>query len=446
MPADTCHAFCSSPRTLRHLRRGLFAMALGTLAWSAIHAGDTASPTAKVRIVPTDGDGAKYWPRWRGPSGQGLVEGGNYPDRWSGTDNVLWKIEVPGKGNSSPIVWADKIFLTTAYDNGKRRSILCFARGSGKKLWETFAPAAKPEGAYGKNGWATSTPTTDGQRVYGYFGYAGLLCADMDGKEVWHKTIATTNTLHGMAGSPLLYKDRIVLYQELDAGGFIIALDKRDGATLWKTPRKETVGWGSPLAITVGSQDQIIVSSQYCVYAYDPADGKVIWTCGGNTLEVIPSPVVAHDLLFCCSGRAGPTLAIRPEGAAGDVTGTHVAWKANKGSPFVPGPLVCGDYLYMVNDLLSLVTCYEAKTGKLQWQERCGEPAREGFSAAAVGVNGKVFFTNDQGETFVLKAGPKFELLHVNRIGERTLASPALVDGRWYIRTERHLFCIGEKK
>jgi outer membrane protein assembly factor BamB len=401
-------------------------------------------PATKVRIVPPDGDGGKYWPRWRGASGQGLVTDGDYPDHWSPTDNVLWKVEVPGKGNSSPILWDKHLFLTTAYDGGKRRAILCFDRASGKQLWESCVPTAKPESAYGKNGHATSTPTTDGERIYAYFGNSGVYCVDRAGNEVWHQSLGTIETLHGVACSPLLYKDKLILFQnQYQNKGFIVALDKLTGKEIWKTPRKESVGWGSPLAITVDGKDQIVVSSAYVVYAYDPADGKVLWTCGGSTDEVIPSPVVAHDLLYCCSGRVGPTLAINPSGAIGDVTKTAVVWKTVKGSPFVTSPVVYGDYLTMVNDMLSVVTCYHAKTGKLLWQERCGPPLKEGFSAAGVGVNGKVFFTNDLGETFVLKNGPEFELMRVNALGEKTLASPALLDGRWYWRTEKHLVCVG---
>ena len=157
---------------------------------------------------------------------------------------------------------------------------------------------------------------------------------------------------------------------------------------------------------------------------------------------MIPTPVVGHGLVFCSSGRAGPTLAIRP-GGKGDVTRSHLAWSSPRGSPFVPSPLVDDEYLYMVNDMASIVTCIEAASGRAMWQGRLGVALREGFSASPVAVDGKLFFTNDDGETFVLRAGPKFELLHVNRIGEGTLASPALVDGRWYIRTDRHLFAIG---
>jgi outer membrane protein assembly factor BamB len=176
--------------------------------------------------------------------------------------------------------------------------------------------------------------------------------------------------------------------------------------------------------------------------AYNPETGAELWSWGGTTFAVIPTPVVGYGMVVCSSGRAGPTLAIRP-GGKGDVTDSHVSWTSPRGSPFVPSPILVGEHLYMVNDMQSIATSFDARTGKVMWQNRLGEARREGFSASPVSVDGKVFFTNDEGETFVLKAGPAFELLHVNRIGERTLATPALVDGRWYIRTDRNLFAVG---
>lgn len=400
-----------------------------------------------VRMVLPEGEGIKYWPRWRGPSGQGVVENGTYPDKWSDKENVLWKVSVPGDGNSSPIVWADRIFLTTAYEQGKRRSILCFDRTSGKQLWESFVPEGKPEKVKDKNGWASGTPTTDGERVYAYFGNHGLYCCDFSGNKVWHVTFGDMDAYHGPSCSPLLYKDRVILYQDHRSafGSFVVALDKKTGKEIWKTPRKEKVGWGSPVAISVAGHDQIIVSSEYRVYAYSPADGKELWSCAGNLVEVTPTPVVGHGMLFCCSGRAGPTLAIRPDGS-GDVTKTHLKWRTVKGSPFIPSPLLYGDYLYTVDDIVSAITCLDARSGKQVWRERCGEVVKHGYSASPIGVNGKVFFTNDEGETFVLAAGSEFKLLHVNHMHEKTLASPALVDGCWYIRTQRHLYCVGSKK
>lgn len=429
-----------------NLRGLMVVVILGAIVvYQALTGPAPAAEKTAVRMIPPEGEGSKYWPRWRGPSGQGVVEGGNYPDAWSDTQNVLWKVEVPGRGNSSPIIWKDRIFLTAAFDAGKKRAILCLSRADGKLLWQAFAPDAKPEGVKDKNGYASGTPSTDGERVYAYFGNHGLVCVDVEGQQVWQHGFGEMDAYHGTSCSPLLYRDKVIVYQDhrSASGSFAIALDKRTGKEVWKTPRKEKVGWGSPVAVRVGDHDEIIVSSEYKVYAYEPATGKELWTCTGNLVEVTPTPVVGHGLIYCCSGRAGPTLAIQP-GGSGDVSQSRLSWRVTKGSPFIPSPLLYGDYLYMINDIVSVATCYEAKTGKQLWQERLGTAVKHGFSASPVGVNGKVFFTSDDGETHVLAAGPEFKLLHVNKLKEATLASPALLDGRWYFRTERHLLCIGK--
>jgi outer membrane protein assembly factor BamB len=411
-------------------------------------AGTTArSAPDLLRMIEVDAVAAKYWPRWRGPSGQGQVPDGPYPDRWSPSQNIIWRAPVAGRGNSSPIVWGDRIFLTTAHDGGQRLSLVCFSRSDGKQLWEAFAPASGFERGHPKNGHASATPVTDGRRVYASFGSHGLLAVDFDGKIAWHRPVGRIANYHGSAGSPALYKDRLFIYQDHDGseagGSFVAAFDTATGKVLWQTPREARVGWGTPVVITTGGRDELIVSSQRRVQAYDPATGKELWSVTGNTYEVIPTPVVGHGLVYCASGRAGPTIAIRP-GGSGDVTSTHVAWSVARGSPFVPSPMLVGDVLYLVNDMQSIVTAYEAATGALLFQGRLGTERREGFSSSPVAVNGRVFFTNDDGETFVLKASRTFELSHVNQLGEAVLASPALVDGRWYFRTASSLVAIGK--
>jgi outer membrane protein assembly factor BamB len=397
------------------------------------------------RMIEVTGEGAKYWPRWRGPSGQGFVAPGTYANTWSPTRNVKWRVQVPGQGNSSPIVWGDRIFVTTAHAGGARLSLVAFQRSDGRRLWETFVPQSRTERAHQKNGHASATPVTDGRLVYASFGSNGLAAFDFSGKIVWHRPFGDINNYHGPAGSPILYKDRIFLYQDGDGRGgqpsFVAAFDAKTGRTLWETPRTETVGWGTPVVISVDGHDELIVSSQRRVAAYDPASGRELWTVRGNTFEVIPTPVVAHGLVFCSSGRAGPTLAIRP-GGKGDVTSTHVAWSTPRGSPFVPSGVVHEGLLYLINDMQSILTVYDAQSGALAYQGRLGVAQREGFSASPVVVNGEVFFTNDEGETFVVKAGREFKLLHTNTLGERTLASPALVDGIWYWRTASSLVAI----
>ena len=364
----------------------------------------SASGARNVRMIEVEGEARKYWSQWRGPSGQGIAEGRNYPDTWSATENLDWKVKVPGRGHSSPIIWKDRLFLTAAYD-GTRRVVLCFNREDGKLLWEAATPEpSSVERVYRKNTHATATPVTDGERVYALFGNSGLMAVDFQGKRLWHYSFGETSNYHGPGGSPLLYKDRVIFFQDQRSDSFVAAVQARSGKLLWKTARRETVGWGTPIAIRAGGRDEVIVSGQHAVRAYDPETGKELWMARGNTMEVTPTPAVAHGLVFCPSGRAGPTLAIRP-GGSGDVTDTHTAWQTPRGSPFIPSPLVYGDYLYLVNDMNSIATCLEAKTGKMIWQGRLGEAAREGFSASPVAVDGKVFFTNDNGETFVLAAG-----------------------------------------
>jgi outer membrane protein assembly factor BamB len=416
------------------------------LASAVLLLSDTVRLAEEPRMIEVAGDGAKFWPRWRGPSGQGLVAPGKYTNTWTPTSNVKWRVALPGSGNSSPIVWADRIFLTTAYDRGARLSMIALQRTDGRKLWETFVPQTRAESVHQKNGHASATPVTDGKLVYASFGSNGIAAFEFNsGKLAWHHPLGAINNYHGPAGSPVLYKDRLFLFQDGEGSGgqraFVAAFDAKTGRTLWETPRRETVGWGTPVVIRVDDHDELIVSSQGRVAAYDPDTGRELWTVRGNTYEVIPTPVVAHGLVFCSSGRAGPTIAIRP-GGKGDVTSTHVAWSTPRGSPFVPSGLVYDGLLYLINDMQSILTVYDAQTGTLAYQDRLGVAQREGFSASPVVVNGEVFFTNDDGETFVVKAGRQFNLLHKNTLGERTLASPALVDGVWYWRTASSLIAI----
>jgi outer membrane protein assembly factor BamB len=398
-----------------------------------------------VRLLGVSGEGAQYWPRWRGPSGQGYTAPGTYANTWAPNRNVKWRVPVPGAGNSSPIVWGDRLYVTTAQNNGSRLSLLAFNRADGKLVWETPIPQQGVEWVHQKNGHASATPTTDGRMIYASFGRHGLVGFDMTGKIVWHRKFGPIDNYHGPAGSPVLYKDRVFLYQDHDGSptqrAFVAAFDARTGATIWETPRSQTVGWGTPVVINTGTRDELVVNSQQRVAAYDPDTGRELWTVRGMTFEVIPTPVVGEGLIFASSGRAGPTLAIRP-GGSGDVTATHVAWMTPKGSPFVPSGLVHDGLLYLVNDMQSILTVYEARTGTLVYQGRMGVAQREGFSASPVVVNNEIFVTNDEGETFVVKAGREFRLSHTNTLGERTLASPALVDGIWYWRTAGHLIAI----
>lgn len=446
--------FESSRRAIRNACLLFVIVSSSLLPGSTSQTSHTSDTAPAVSMVVQTGAAMNYWPHWRGPSIQGIVQGKGYPDRWSETDNVLWKVPVTGRGHSTPIVWADRIFLTTAAADGSRRSVLSFRRSDGKLLWDIGVPAPVTERLYQKNSYASSSPTTDGELVYAYFGNSGVVAVNFSGKLVWQVSLGEINLYHGPGGSPVLYKDRLILFQDqMSFGrggggepppGFIVALDKKTGRELWRKNRSPRPGWGSPIAIQVDNRVEIIVSSGRAIDAYDPDTGEMLWTVKGNMPETIPMPVVGNGLLYCSSGRAGPTFAVRP-GGKGDVTASHVVWTSPKGSPFVPSPLVVGDYLYTINDMASIASCHNARTGETIGQVRLGEARREGFSASPVVVEGKVYFTNDDGETFVLSTAPDFRLLHVNRLGAPTLASPALVDGRWYFRTAGHLLCVGSK-
>ncbi len=305
-------------------------------------AGGPARAEDAVAMVADSGEGLKYWPRWRGPSGQGVAAGTTIPTAGPPPRTWLWKAAVPGQGNSSPIVWGDRIILTTAYDDGQRLSVLALRRSDGAKLWETAVPSGRNGWVHGKNGHASSTPATDGTRIYALFGSRGLLALDMDGELVWRADIGPTDNYHGPAGSPLLYKDKVILYQDQARLRSWRRSTRAPASRCGGRAREASVGWGTPIAVRVVDHDEIIVNSQRAVQAYHPDTGKELWRCNGMGFEVIPTPVVGHGMVFCSSGRAGPTLAIKP-GGSGDVTRTHVAWSTERGSPFVPSPLVYGN-------------------------------------------------------------------------------------------------------
>ncbi len=475
LPANQTTHRTPEPRLHSLGRVGCTLIALALAFPGCAESETVAADPVRVEMVPPVGEGAlQQWPQFRGPTRQGIASGQGYPDRWSDSENVHWKVEVPGRGHSSPIIWDDRIFLTTAYDQfidtpigdilaqqGDRvflddqenvRSILCFRRSDGELLWETFVPiSAEPEEGWPKSSYASSTPTTDGQRVYAYFGNHGLLAVDLDGNIVWHEDLGEISRVaRGTSCSPLLYEDRVIIFQDHGGpgGSFIAAFHRETGERLWRTEREARVGWSSPIAIRVetaeGTRDEIITSSQFQVQAYDPHTGEELWSCRGLTDEVVPSPIVAMDMVIACSGRQGPTLAIRP-GGSGEVRDSHLVWNEQRGSPFVPSPLLYRGYLYTLNDMLRVLTCHDAETGEQMYRVRlAGTLTQHGISSSPVAVDGKVFITTDDGVTSVVQAGPEFELLHVNELSSYVFASPALLDGRWYFRTYDHLMCVGQ--
>jgi outer membrane protein assembly factor BamB len=295
-------------------------------------------------------------------------------------------------------------------------------------------------------GHAAATAASDGDRVVAWFGNAGAVCYSLDGDRLWHRRFGEFESELGLASSPVIYRDRVIFVCDHDGDrfssfdSFLVALDLKTGSIAWKTDRPGLFrSWSTPLLVPgTENRPELIVNAQDQLRAYDPDTGKQLWQVGGMTGWVTPSPVFGHGLVFACSGKDGPTIAVRP-GGNGDVTGSHVFWKDAQGAPYVCSPVLYGEYLYVLNET-GIVRCYQATTGKLEYQQRV-----EGkYFASPVAGDGKVFVTNDGGTTFVLRAGPHFELLSRNSLDDFCLASPALSDGEILIRTERYLYCIVE--
>ena len=394
-----------------------------------------------VRAGETD------WPQFRGPTGQGISAAKNVPVEWSATTHNAWKADVPGKGWSSPVIANGRLYLTSAVGEGDvTLHALCFDATNGRMLWDTevlHPDAASVAAMHPKNSPASATPIVAGDRVYVHFGHMGTAALDLAGNVVWRQTDVKYSPVHGNGGSPALVGDTLVFSCDGAKEPFVVALDAANGSVRWKTPRnspaKKPFSFSTPLAIQVGATTQIISPGSGLVAAYDVRDGREIWRVGyGEGYSVIPRPVFAHGLLFVSSCFDAPVLyAIRPDGAAGDVTASNVAWTIRKGVPHSASMIVVGDDLYFVSDA-GIATCANARTGEVYWTERLGG----GFSASPFAAEGRIYFQNETGTGFVVNAGRTFELLAKNELGEKSLASPAVADGALFIRTEAHLWKI----
>jgi outer membrane protein assembly factor BamB len=403
-----------------------------------------------LAVVPgTGGD----WPEFRGPDGQGHGKESGLPVVWGPARNVTWKVPVPGKGWSSPIVWKGRVYLTTAVSapDGPPDALslraLCLDSATGKTIWdqEVFREVPGSPRPHRKNSHASPTPLTDGQRLYVHFGYQGTACLDLEGKVVWENRELRFTPVHGSGGSPVLFDDLVIFSGDGSEQRFVAALEKATGKVRWKTdrpgdpPRK--FSFSTPLVIDFEGRKQLISSASDMVLAYNPATGKELWKVRYDGYSVIPRPVFGHGLVFVCTGFNVPTLlAIRPDGT-GDVTDTHIAWSMKRGTPHTPSPLLVGDDLYMISDT-GTATCLDAKTGEVHWQERIGG----NFSASPLYDDGKIYLQSEDGVGTVLAAGKTFKRLGRNSLGERSLASPAAAEGALFIRTEKHLYRIAAKE
>jgi len=393
---------------------------------------------------------AEDWPEFRGPTGQGLSNAKDLPVRWSATENVAWKIALPGAGWSSPVLVNDRLYITTAKTAEGAKSltlnVLCLSAPDGKTLWSTevFAPQ-DGSSLHRKNGYASPTPIVRDGRLYAHFGHLGTACLNLDGKVLWRQTSLNYPSMHGNGGSPVLTADSLIFSCDGVTKPEVVALDKNTGEVRWRTPRNndpvpKKFSFSTPLLITHNGRPELISPGAGGTYAYDPATGRLLWKVStGNGFSIVPRPVFAHGLLFVNTDYDFPKLfAIRP-GGEGDVTASHLAWQTGRGAPSTPSALVVGEEVYFVSDA-GVATCANAKTGAVLWNERLGG----GFSASPVFGDGRVYFQNEEGVGYVVKAGPHFELLAKNELGERTLASYAVADHALFIRTAENLLKIGK--
>ena len=413
------------------------------------------------------------WPQFRGAKALGTSDETGLPDTWSTTANVVWKAEIPGRGWSSPVVWGDTIFLTSVASEGKpepakkglylggdrkdpppgkhRWLVLAIDWDSGKIRWERVAHEGVPETPrHIKNSYASETPVTDGERVYAYFGNVGLYCYDMSGKELWQKKLGTYRMKlgWGTAASPIVYKDSLFLVHDNEEKSFLVCLDKKTGTERWRVDRDEKSNWATPFVWENAVRTELVTSGTGKVRSYD-LDGKLLWELKGMSGITIPTPFAAHGLLYIASGYVmsgrRPVYAIRP-GATGDISlandeehNDYIAWYGKTAAPYNPSPLVCGDYFYVLRDR-GTFSCYDAKTGKPMYvDQRLGATA---FTASPWAYDGKVFCLSEDGDTFVVKAGPDFKLLGKNGVDEMCLATPAIARGSLIMRTESKLYRI----
>lgn len=388
---------------------------------------------------------ASDWPCWRGPGRDGASDEKNVPIRWSATANVAWKAPIPGWGHSSPIVCGDRVFVTSFVEEGEKRVLFCLDRRNGKALWERVILTSPPEKKHKLNSYASSTPATDGQRVWVAFLQAPdirLVCYDMDGKELWRCSPGTFNSRHGYCSSPTLYQDLVILNCDQDDVAWIGAYEKTTGKERWRTDRpNRTRSYCAPLIVEAGGRTQMVLSGSKCCASYDPATGKQHWLIDGPTEQFVASPVFADGMFFITGGFPEfHLIGVRPDGT-GNITNTHIVWHDTRAEfvSYVPSPIAHGRHFFLVADK-GIASCWEAKTGKQMWAQRLGRH----HSASPVSAEGRLYFLDDDGQMFVFKAAPTFELISKNELGEECYASPAISRGQIFIRTLHNLFCIGK--
>ncbi len=430
----------------------------------------------------------KNWPSWRGTSLTGVVEGAQPPTEWNEKKNIKWKIKVPGSGHSTPIIWGDRIYLTTAINTGEkgkstptartqsqerderrrrggrrrggfgRRSapteyhefvVLCLNKKTGEEIWRKTANKAVPhEGHHRDHGYSSSSPVTDGKLLFVHFGSRGTYCYDLNGELKWSKDFGDMSTRNGFGEgtSPALHGDTLIINWDHEGQSFILALNKNTGDPIWKKERDEKTSWVTPVFVEAGGKTQVVVNGTNSAVAYDIKDGSTIWKCTGQTGNVIPTPVVGHGLIYLMSGFRGSKLqAVQYAKAKGDVTNSKaMAWDHSRGTSYVPSAILYGEKIYFFKGNTGVLSCLDAKTGKAVVSEKRIDGLRSVY-ASPVGANGKIYVVGRDGTTVVLDTKKDMEIVATNQLDEGIDASPAIVGNQIFLRSKGHLYCIEKK-
>jgi len=412
-----------------------------------------------------------YWPQWRGPTFNGVAPMGDPPVRWTATDNLRWKTPIPGRGHSTPIIWRKRIFLVSAIPIDKKLPppyvipagtprigkhdavittwkpqalvLVCLDRVSGRTRWQQTVCEVMPhQGYHWKGSFASASPITDGKYVYAYFGSFGLYCYDMDGRFVWKKDLGPQAMEDGLGegSSPALFGTTLIVVVDHELQSFVVAIDKRTGEEIWRQSRDEVSNWSTPRIFAHEGRRQVVVNGEI-VRSYDLRNGELLWQCGRQSEGAIPVPAVGHGLVFATSGYSKDTFHAIALGQRGDLTDSkHVVWSLDRGTPYVPCPMLWGDEIYLLEDR-SFFSCLGAVDGKQHYFKH-RLPGMRNFSASPVGAADRIYLLSEEGRTVVLKRGPQLEVLAVNSLDETFYASPAIVGNEIYLRGDKNLFCF----
>lgn len=383
------------------------------------------------------------WPRWRGPNQDGHSTETGFPKKWD-KSSIVWKKDLPGAGQSVPIIWENRIFLTAALRRGEERIVLCLDRKSGEIIWQKSVWKGEPEASHTMNGWASPSCVTDGTHVWAFFGKGGgLFCFTLDGDLVWNKPLGSFPGPWGTAASPILVGELLIQNCDSDGEGFLLAVEKETGKEVWRTDREKIRGWSTPILIDVKGRKELVLQGHTGIRGYDPASGQEYWRTSGTKGRGTPTVTPADGLLYVVPGRGPATFAVRP-GGTGDVTSSHIVWSATRKGRDLPSPIIVGKFVLVMSMKGGILSCYDSKTGKLHWQERIGGT----FTASPVAYEGVVAFVSDEGPGLVVEPASEPKITECGSLGsdleEIFRASITPSGGQLFVRSTKVLYCIDD--